>query len=69
MAVMLYMDVHVPQPITDQLRRRGGPDVSFLRQTNLSDHGKAIVGGAKTGPQSKRVQFFRVPRKFGVVQS
>jgi hypothetical protein len=23
MAVMLYMDVHVPQPITDQLRRRG----------------------------------------------
>ena len=23
MAVMLYMDVHVPQPITDQLRRHG----------------------------------------------
>ena len=23
MAVMLYMDVHVPQPVTDQLRRRG----------------------------------------------
>lgn len=23
MAVSLYMDVHVPQPITDQLRRRG----------------------------------------------
>src|SRR2546427_7640284 len=23
MAVALYMDVHVPQPITDQLRRRG----------------------------------------------
>ena len=23
MAVMLYMDVHVPQPITDQLLRRG----------------------------------------------
>ena len=23
MAILLYMDVHIPQAITDQLRRRG----------------------------------------------
>jgi hypothetical protein len=33
MGVMLYMDVHVPQPLTDQLRRRG---VDVL--TAIEDH-------------------------------
>ena len=32
MPVAFYMDVHVPQPITDQLRRRGVDVLTAIRQ-------------------------------------
>lgn len=36
MAVQLYMDVHVPQAITDQLRRRN-VDVPTAREDNADE--------------------------------
>src|SRR5438874_10361017 len=49
MAVPLYMDVHVPQAITDQLRRRGVDVVTAIEEGNqetpddrLLDHANSL---------------------------
>ena len=54
MTVRLYMDVHVPQPITDQLRRR---EVDVL--TAIEDNAKELPDEALLGHcfQLKRVLF------------
>ncbi len=54
MAVGLYMDVHVPQAITDQLRRRG---VDVL--TAIED--------AASGPQ-RPIEFSTQPRMIAAVE-
>ncbi|HZU36361.1 MAG TPA: DUF5615 family PIN-like protein [Gemmataceae bacterium] len=49
MAVPLYMDVHVPQAITEQLRRRGvdvltagEDDAAMLKDEELLEHARAL---------------------------
>jgi len=42
MAVLLYMDVHVSQPITDQLRRRG-VDVLTAIEDGWAEHDDAAL--------------------------
>jgi hypothetical protein len=47
MAVMLYMDVHVPQPITDQLRRRGVDVLTVIEDANAGTDDDELLDRAR----------------------
>jgi Domain of unknown function (DUF5615) len=47
MAVALYMDVHVPQPITDQLRRRGVDVLTVIEDGRAEWSDEAILDHAR----------------------
>jgi hypothetical protein len=48
MAVMLYMDVHVPQPITDQLRRRGVDVLTVIEDDRAESQDHELLERART---------------------
>src|SRR5437870_5143295 len=47
MAVTLYMDVHVPQPITDQLRRRGVDILTVIEDDNAEKDDNELLERAR----------------------
>src|SRR5216683_1668953 len=47
MAVMLYMDVHVPQPIPDQLRRRGVDVLTVIENDNAEKDDDELLERAR----------------------
>jgi hypothetical protein len=47
MAVMLYMDVHVPQPITDQLPRRGVDVLTAIEDDNAERDDDVLLERAR----------------------
>ena len=48
MALMLYMDVHVPQPITDQLRRRGVDVLTAIEDDYAERNDDELLERART---------------------
>ncbi len=48
MAIALYMDVHVPQAITDQLRRRGVDVLTAIEDTSAELADEALLERASS---------------------
>jgi hypothetical protein len=48
MAVLLFMDVHVPQPITDQLRRRQVDVLTAIEDGSDELEDNSLLEGART---------------------